>query len=895
MSPERWQKITDVFQAALAREAKTRAAFVADACADDSELKQEVEKLLAAHDEADGFIESLAVKDAAGLLSGNHDGKIFGHYKILRKIGEGGMGEVFAAEDTKLGRKAALKILPAEFTGDAERLRRFRQEARAVSALNHPNILTIYEIGENDDEMHFIATEFIDGETLREKIERRSKLFLTEALEIAAQMASALKAAHASSVIHRDIKPENIMSRRDGIVKILDFGLAKLTEHPAVDSEEATREMVKTRAGLVMGTVQYMSPEQTRGLEKVDARTDIWSLGVCLYEMMAGRTPFGRETMSDTIAAILTAEPEAIEIAPPELQKILDKSLRKNATERYQSAGEMLEDLQALKQEITLAAHLERSGAPDSKKRQTANEQAALAVANKQVVSRAEYIVGEIKRHKRGAWLVSATLILLSIGVISFFYLSKATNEKTPIQSIAVLPFENASGDANNEYLSDGITESLINSLSILPDVKVIARASVFRYKGKEINPSKIAEELNVQALMTGRIVQQGDTLSISVSLDNARDNTHLWGEQFTRKTSDIFAVQSEIARQVTNALRVKLNGAENAKLTKQYTNNEEAYKLYLQGRYQWNKRTGESLKKAVEYYKQAIEKDPNFALAYASLGETYCLFPGYSVALPDESFPKAKEAIDKALALDENLAEAHNALSSYKGGYLFDNYGSERESLRAIELNPNYATAHHWYGSGSLAALQRWDEALAEMHRAQELDPLSVIISTDTAFTFYMSRRYDEAIAQFQRTLALDPNFYFAHWELAAAYHQKRMYREAIEEYQKAIRLNDDPWVRAMFGRTLAKSGNRAEASKILEQLKTETTHRYVPSVCFVALYSALGDNENAFGWLEKDFTNRESNPRTYDWAPYLDDLRGDARFAEFVKRAQTALPDKQ
>jgi eukaryotic-like serine/threonine-protein kinase len=833
-------------------------------------------------------------------------GAKFGYYEIIRQLGAGGMGEVFLAEDSRLRRKIALKVLPENIARDKDRLRRFEQEAFAASALNHPNILTIYEFGAENG-IHFLATEFVEGETLRER-QRREPLTLREVLDVAAQVASALNAAHSAGIVHRDIKPENVMIRDDGLVKVLDFGLAKLTEKKTepLDSEGETRAQVKTSPGMVMGTAAYMSPEQARGKE-TDARSDIWSLGVLLYEMLAGQQPFTGETTTDTLAAILHREPAPLaEKTPPELARIIRKALQKDKDERYQTSKDLWIDLKNLKRELELAEEIERSNIPAFAKSANvgANQSGESAtpihpkaistqdVGAAQTASSAEYIVGEIKQHKRGFFAVLSVLFLVAAGFGYWFYAShSASSGAGQINSIAVLPFENGGGNPDNEYLSDGMTESLINSLSQLPNMKVIARASVFRYKGKETDLQKIAGELNVRALITGRVVQRGDTLDISVNLTDAQNNTQLWGQRYSRKLADVFAVQDEIAKQVTSSLRVKLTGDAEQRLTKRYTDNEEAYKLYLQGRFQWNKRTGESLKKAVEFYKQAIEKDPNFALAYAGLAESYVLFPVYSVASPKDIMPQAKAAAVKALEIDDSLAEAHAALGVYQSNYAWNQPASERELRRAIELNPNYATAHHWLGNCPLTATGRFDEAVTAGRRAEELDPLSPIISADTGSNLLLARRYDEAIAKFKHALTLDPNFPYTHWILGQTYHAKGMYAEAVAEFRKALQLDDEPFAKAWLARSLAHAGERDEALKLLEQLKTDSAQRYVPSIVFVVVYAALGDKDEAFAWLEKDFAERSLTPPYYAVDPALDDLRGDPRFNEFIKRAKAAV----
>ncbi|HEV8484458.1 MAG TPA: protein kinase, partial [Blastocatellia bacterium] len=681
MTPERWQQVEELFHSALARERGQWATFLAQACAGDEPLLREVQSLISFHDRPDSFIETPASDLAAELLakkpSESKVGQQVAYYRILSSIGAGGMGEVYLAEDARLGRRIALKLLPAQFTTDPERVRRFEQEARAASALNHPNIVTIHEIGQADS-THFIATEFIDGETLREHQAGRA-LNLNQALDIATQVASALEAAHAAGIVHRDIKPENVMLRRDRIVKVLDFGLAKLAlpQVSAVDLEAEARSMIITNPGVVMGTVQYMSPEQARGHE-VDARTDIWSLGVMLYEMVTGRVPFEGETPSHVIVSILESEPPPLagsSEVPMELERIVTKALRKDREERYQTARDLALDLKTLTQELEVEARLNRSLQPDGAGRkvtttggtqatvETVYQSAATTgdVETARTISSAEYLFGSIERHKRGAVL---SAIVVAVAAIAYFFYATSRSYPTSggeaIDSVAVLPFVNANGDPNTESLSDGISDSIINSLSRLPNMKVIAISSVLRYKGKQVDPQAVGRELNVRAVLMGRLTLQGDGLTIGTELVDVRDNRRLWSEQYSGKLSNILDVQGEIARQISERLRLRLSGEEKKKLAKQYTENTDAYQLYMLGRQCFNKQTKEALEKSIGYYEQAIEKDPNYALAYAGLAYSYYFLGNRGFWTTKEYAQKLEWAALKALELDDTLAEGH-------------------------------------------------------------------------------------------------------------------------------------------------------------------------------------------------------------------------------------------
>ena len=808
------------------------------------------------------------------------------HYRILTKIGAGGMGEVFLAEDTRLNRKIALKILPADVVANEDRMRRFVQEAKSASALNHPNIITIYEIDQVDS-VYFIASEFIDGQTLRERMRNEGRK-LGEALGLAVQISSALSAAHAAGIIHRDIKPDNIMLRRDGIVKVVDFGLAKLTEQSPsqmVDLDASTRAVVKTEAGVVLGTAIYMSPEQARGLP-VDVRTDIFSLGVVLYEMVAGCLPFSGKSTTEVLGEIISEhEPPPLarysREVPAELERIVSKALRKDRDERYQTIKDLLLDLQSLKQELEFERKLERSTSQKSE-RFTANRERATTTAGhtKSGIRKSPKVI------ERKTWTILIAAVLLLAAVIGAYLYFGRTRRGGAIESIAVLPLVNASNNPDTDYLSDGISESLINSLSQLPGVKVIASTSSLRYKGKEVDPKEVARTLGVEAILTGRVSQRDDNLLINVELIRAEDKTQIWGEQYDRKTTDLLTVQREIAREITSNLRLKLSGSEEGRVTRHYTENPEAYQLYLKGRFYWNKRTGDGARKAIGYFQQAIEIDPNYALAYAGLADAYQLLNLFADASPQEAFTKAKTAAKRALEIDETLAEAHTSLA--QAVFFYDrNYPeAQREYQRAIQLNPNYATTHQWYGVTYLAKMGRFDEAIAELKRAQELDPLSLPINADFGNTYIQARQYDKAIEQLRKTLEMDQSFYFAHALLGMAYQMKGDFHNALDEYQQARKLNDDPFVLALLGNLYAVSGRKDEALKILDQLKQLSKQRFVYAYGIALVYVGLDDKDQAFQWLEKSFQDHEARISRLKVDPLFDSVRSDARYADLIHR---------
>ena len=810
------------------------------------------------------------------------------HYRIVSKLGAGGMGEVYLAQDTKLDRRVALKILPADVVADQTRIRRFIQEAKAASALNHPNIITIHDF-QQIDSMNFIATEFIDGETLRERI--RAGMELAEILDVAIQTVSALAAAHAAGIIHRDIKPENIMVRRDGYVKVLDFGLAKLSERrDSVTDPEASTAMVNTGVGLVMGTAVYMSPEQAKGV-KVDERTDLWSLGAVLYEMMTGHVPFFGETTTETISQILLKEPAPLTRyapeAPAELERIVNKALTKNCDERYQSAKDLLIDLRNLKRKLEVDAEIDRTAPTDFRGAATASGGAsARATANiAGTATNTASIVSGIKEHKLAALVAVVVLALAAVALIPSL---RGGNTEASIDSIAVLPFENRSVDAETEYLSDGLSESLIYRLSQLPNLRVTPTSVVFRYKGKQADGVKAGNELGVSAVLSGRIIQRVDNLTISAELVDVRNNKLLWGEQYDRKMSDLLATQREIAREIVDKLRLKVSGEEKG-ITKHYTESNDAYQLYLKGQFYWNKRTEEGLRKSLEYYQQAIERDPNFALAYSGLADAYDLLgvPDASGAMsPNEAMPKAKAAALKALEIDDTLAEPHVSLAHQKYYYERDWTGAEREYKRAIELNPNYPTAHSWYAVYLMSA-GRFEESQGQIKRALELDPLSLPLNMALGWVLLTARQNDQSVDQLRKTLEMDRNFVLTHHRLGLAYEQQGKYDEAITEFKEVLNLTaGKPLGMAALAHAYALSGKRVEAQKLLAELQEQSKVRFVSPATVAAIYVALGEKDEAFTWLEKAEKARDGLLARLKVDSRFDPLRSDPRFTDLVRR---------
>jgi serine/threonine protein kinase/tetratricopeptide (TPR) repeat protein len=827
------------------------------------------------------------------------------HYHIISKLGSGGMGEVYLAQDTKLDRKVALKILPSALAANQGRMRRFVQEAKCAAALNHPNIAHIYEIGEAENQgssqtveaksVHFIAMEFIDGHTLREEI-HHERTPLSKLLKYLNQVTDGLAKAHAAGIIHRDLKPDNIMISRDGHAKILDFGLAKLveaTERPLdpeeVDSQVATVAMPqRTSPGAIMGTVGYMSPEQVKA-ETLDQRSDIFSFGCVLYEAVTGRKPFAGDSVVDTLHKILHDPAPAIADsnpnAPAELQRIIRRCLTKEPEKRYQTIRDTANDLEEVIEELKGVTDIERSVVPStavSSGPGTADVITAQSTHSlSQPTSSAEYVVSGIRTHKLGAALVVVLLFALT-GSGYWYWSTRGGAGGNQINSIAVLPFVNENGNPDVEYLSDGMTESLINSLSNLPNLSVKARNSVFRYKGTIIDEKRIGQDLSVDALLLGRVLQRGDNVTLYLSLVDVRTGASVWGEQYDRKMQDIAILQKDIASDVSRKLRTRLSNAEAKHLTRNYTDNSEAYQLYLKGRFFWNKRTPDSVRKATEYFEQAIQKDPGFALAYTGLADSYVV-PANRIE-PHVAMPKAKTAALQALAIDETLAEAHTSLARVLQVYDWDWTEAEKEFKRAIELNPRYAVAHQWYG-GYLERTGRVNEAISERKLAIELDPLSTITIFELGSNYLYSRKYDQAIAQFQRALELDPDFPAAHQFLPLAYVQKGMYEEALAKIREApdgAGLN----ITGMPGYVYAVSGRISDARKELEELKRRRKTEYITAVSLAYICVGLGERDEAMSWLEKGFEERAFQMQFLKVDPRLDNLRDDPRFKELVRK---------
>jgi len=902
MEPERWQKIVDLADSASELAGEQQTAFLDRVCAGDDEMRSEVESLLASDHQVNSFIEEPAFGIAAELFADDRPesmiGQVVGLYTIVDLLGAGGMGEVYLATDTRLGRKVALKFLPAYFTNDKASVRRFEQEARAASALNHPNIITVYEIGQVNGR-HFIATEFVEGETLRNRL-KSHPMTVAEVLDVAMQTAGALGAAHQAGVVHRDIKPDNIMVRPDGLIKVLDFGLAKMSdERRELQKANGLLESRNdTRTGAVLGTPYYMSPEQARGL-KVDPRSDIFSLGVVIYEMLTGRKPFEGETNSHVLVAILEKDPPAVsEISPAVpsgLDEIVTRALQKDILARYQTAVDLLADLKGVEHGLDLDGH----SAPDLRERRlfwpvgkAARVRRARRLVgrgreiNKKATS-AKHLINEIWHYRRRNLALGSLAIA---AVASIIYFSSFDGRK-PIDSVAILPFTSVGADADVQYLADGIADDLTNNLSRMPGLTVISNRAASRYKDASAQAAgpdirAIGRELNVQAVVAGSVVQRGDRLYVKLELIDTRDNRHLWGQDYDRRSSDIFRIQEEIARSISQRLRGGWTDQKAELTAKRQTESTEAYQAYQRGRFYWNQRTEEGLHKAISFFDQARGIDPNYGPAYAGLADSYQLLVFHGGLSPKDYVPSARAAAERAIAIDDSLAEAHTALAYIRSYYDWDWAGAEREFKRAIELNPNYATAHQWYGE-LLGHLGRIDESLAERKMALTLEPLFPIIRSELGYSYLEARQYDRAVEEFRKATELYPDFSPAHDFLALAYEYSGLYDQALAECHKAIDLaKSDHYLLLQLVRISAKAGKRAEARKLLAEITNGAEHHYFPRAHIAAAYIALGDKERALEWLEKAYSERDWGLPLIKTFPDFDDLRSDPRFSDLLKR---------
>jgi len=790
-------------------------------------------------------------------------GQLLLHYRVVEKIGEGGQGTVYKVIDTTLDRPAVIKVIPPDLTDSPANLLRFEREAKLASSLDHPNICTIFGLHKVGD-VHFMAMQYIEGRNVRDLVGGRP-LDLRRALSIAIQVTDALAAAHSRGIVHRDIKARNVMVNRSGRVKVLDFGLAKLIEGPHASSSDPQL----TEVGVPYGTSTYAAPEQAQGL-KADHRADIFSTGVLLYEMLVGTWPFRGKTALDVRYAVVYHQPKPIIEARGEdspalrrIQEILDKALAKAPEDRYQRIEDMRSDLQEVLDEFNV----------DSSLGSTLTD-APAAVPSK----------------PSSFWTTPrkvAALAMLLVPILAIAFLafrgSRTVESESTINSLAVIPFTN--NDPNNEYLSDGITESLIDSLSRMPNLKVKSSSTVFHYKGRQADAKKIGQDLGVHALLSGSVSQTGDDLSVSVELIDVRDDSHIWGERYTRKVSEIVALPQQISRDVSQRLLARGDNMDHAQLTRNYSPDSEAYRLYLQGRYNWNKRTVDGLRSGIDYFGKAIMRDQDYALAYAGLADCYLLLNVYNVTSADDSYPKAEAASRKALSINESLAEAHTSLAVVTYRYRWKWDEAEEHFKKAITLNPNYATAHQWYGS-FLAASGRFNESIVEGKTAHDLEPFSLTIYSDYIRSLYYAGRLDEARKESLKLLETDPGFARAHYELGLVLEDEGELDEAIAQFKLGLKaLPDNVAALTAVGHAQALAGKKADAEKVIGRLQELSQHVYVSPFQTAVIYAGLDDRKRALDLLEKAREER------FNWLPFikvdpvLKNLRSEPRFVELSK----------
>ncbi|HVF31056.1 MAG TPA: protein kinase [Pyrinomonadaceae bacterium] len=928
MTADRWNKIKELFSAAQALPDAERENFLRQSCAGDPRLLDEVRRLLDSDLTDDSFLQHSAAADFADLFRSDlkddnellvstdspprfESGDVLnGRYQITRLLGRGGMGEVYLATDIRINRNVALKVLHPDLVSSKESLRRFALEAQAVSALNHPHIVTIHDFETTDDGTLFIVTEYVEGKTLNRLI--GDGLDLDKILEISIQAASALSAAHEAGITHRDIKPENVMVRRDGYIKVLDFGLAKLTQRPVpsggAGSEDPTRAMPRTKPGMIVGTAAYMSPEQARGLH-VDARTDVWSLGAVLYEMLTGRRPFSGETQADVIVAVLLTEPpplsDVVSGIPAELQDIVSRALSKDVAGRYSAIDDLRADLEKLRKRVDLNHGFVRSG---SAAEQDLREAATMISAPDGAVATAgdagrttagpgsaayslwsspsvASFYEQARTHKLGAAIGALIFVgLLTAG--GYFALGPRTAQSQMIDSIAVLPFENRSGNAELNYVSDGMSEALIDRLSQLPQLKVISRSSSFKFREPGLDPVSVASQLGVRAVVTGSVEQVGEDISIRFDIIDTTENAQVAGGQYRRKASDLLSLRNDIAQTAYEKLRLKLTDSQTELLSENGTENSEAYRYYLNGLVELNS-TQDVRGNALDYFERAVSLDPSFAAAYAEIGWVQWGLANQG-GDPQKVMPKASAAAERALALDPNLAKAH-VVRAVVHEYEFDWAAAEAEYKRAIELSPNLDFARNNYAF-FLSVMDRPDEALAQLEEQRIRDPLNRrLLLLQKGIILTQARRFDDALRVYQEAQAVEPSREIPNFSLGYAYGGKGLYNEAAGYYRRSSEIVKGEQAQsqplAYLAAVYAKTPDKVdEARRILAKIEG-AGHYSSPAILAVA-YAALGENDRAISKLEQAYIKRDVLLRYIGTGYEYDNLRTDGRFIDLMKR---------